>query len=257
MDILKTLLEHRSIRKFRDQPIPDIVLEKILEAGIRASTTGNMQLYSIIVTKDKKNRELLAPLHFNQSFVKEAPVLLTFCADINRFSKWCSLRNAKPAYDNFLWFFNAAIDALLVAQNVAIAAEALGLGICYLGTTTYNADKLVEFFQLPKHVIPVTTLAIGYADENPDLTDRLPLNAVIHNETYQDYSEKDINRIYKEKEKLPFYKKIVAENNVENLAQVFTEKRYTAKDNLHFSKRFYQTVVSQQLMNDLNVETSS
>ena len=69
--------------------------------------------------------------------VTEAPVLLTFCADFNRFNKWCLLNNAVPGYDNFLSFMTAAIDALLVAQTVCIAAEARGLGICYLGTTTY------------------------------------------------------------------------------------------------------------------------
>lgn len=250
MDILKTLLEHRSIRKFRDQAIPEIILERILEAGIRASTTGNMQLYSIIITKEKKNRELLAPLHFNQSFVIEAPILLTFCADLNRFNLWCLKHETTPAYDNFLWFINAATDALLVAQNVAIAAEALGLGICYLGTTIYNADKLIDFFQLPKHVVPITTLAIGYPDENPDITDRLPLEAVIHMEKYKDYTADDINRIYHEKENMPFYKKIVSDNNVDNLAQVFTEKRYIAKDNLHFSQKFLETIIRQQFMNN-------
>jgi nitroreductase len=250
MELLQSLLEHRTIRKYRTQSIPEVVLEKILEAGVRASTTGNMQVYSIIITKDCKNKEQVAPFHFNQALVTQAPILLTFCADFNRFNKWCESRNAKPGYDNFLSFYTASIDALLVAQNVAIAAESFGLGICYLGTTTYNAHKLIDFYKLPKGVIPVTTLAVGYPDEEPELTDRLPLKSVIHDEFYKDYSQEDINSIYKEKENLSFYKKLVEENNTENLAQIFTDKRYTKKDNIHFSKIFLNVIEEQGFMNN-------
>jgi len=248
MDLFHTLLQHRTIRKYRPQPIPELVLDKILEAGIRASTTGNMQVYSIIVTKEQENREKVAPFHFNQPLVTQAPVLLTFCADFNRFSKWCSMRNATPGYDNFLSFYTASIDALLVAQNVAVAAESFGLGICYLGTTTYNADKLIEFYNLPKGVVPVTTLAVGYPDEEPELTDRLPMKAVIHHEFYNDYTDEDIDNMYRDKESMSFYKKLVEENQTENLAQIFTEKRYTKKDNVAFSKKFLDAIEKQGFM---------
>ena len=89
-------------------------------------------------------------MHFNQNMITEAPVVLTFCADFNRFNKWCRLRNAEPGYDNFLSFMTAAIDALLVAQTVCIAAESKGLGICYLGTTTYNAHKIIDSVNAPE-----------------------------------------------------------------------------------------------------------
>jgi nitroreductase len=250
MELLQTIFEHRTIRKYREQAIPDLILDKILHAGIRAATTGNMQVYSIIVTKDKEKREQLSPFHFNQPLVKQAPVLLTFLADFNRFSKWCKARNAEPGYDNFLSFYTASIDALLVAQNIAIASESFGLGTCYLGTTTYNADKLIEFFKCPKGVVPVTTLAIGYPDEEPEQTDRLPIKAIIHEENYNDYSDKDIDYLYKEKENLPFYKKLVEENQTENLAQIFTNKRYTKKDNIAFSKKFLDVIMSQGFMNN-------
>ena len=176
MDTMQTILEHRSIRKFKNKPIEDTILNQLLEAGFRTSTTGNMQVYSIILTKDEKRREELCKFHFGQAMVKEAPVVMTFCADFNRFNKWCKQRNAEPGYDNFLSFMTASIDALLVAQNVAIAAESFGLGICYLGTTIYLADKIIEFLKCPKGVIPITTLVVGYPDENPDLVDRLPYN---------------------------------------------------------------------------------
>ena len=118
--------------------------------GCRASTTGNMQVYSIIITRDEEKKRELAPFHFNQKMITEAPVVLTFCADFNRFNKWCRLRNAEPGYDNFLSFMTAAIDALLVAQTVCIAAESKGLGICYLGTTTYMAHKIIEVSETSK-----------------------------------------------------------------------------------------------------------
>ncbi len=233
--MIDILNNHRTIRKYTDEDIADALLNEILEAGVRASTTGNMQVYSIVVTRDEEKKKELAPMHFNQPMVANAPVVLTFCADFNRFNKWCEQRNAEPGYDNFLSFMTAAIDALLVAQNVCVAAESKGLGICYLGTTTYLADKIIEQLKLPKGVVPVTTVTIGYPAEDPGLTDRLPLDAVVHNETYKDYTAEDIDRYYHEKENLEENKAFIAENNKETLAQVFTDVRYKKADNEHFS----------------------
>ncbi|OFX19747.1 MAG: NADPH-dependent oxidoreductase [Bacteroidetes bacterium GWA2_31_9b] len=181
--------------------------------------------------------------------VMQAPVLLTFCADINRFNKWCKARNAEPGYDNFLWFTNAVIDAMLVAQNCCIAAEEKGLGICYLGTTTYTADKIIEILTLPKGVIPITTVIMGYPNENPGLTDRLPLEGVVHYETYKDYSTEDIDRIFADKEALESTKKLLIENKKESLAQIFTDNRYKKADNLHFSKVFMKVLHDQGFLN--------
>jgi nitroreductase len=250
MDTMQTLLEHRTIRKYKSQPIEDNILNQILEAGFRASTTGNMQVYSIIITKDEKRKEEMFKFHFGQAMVKQAPVLLTFCADFNRFNKWCEQRNAEPGYDNFLSFMTAAIDALLVAQNVTIAAESYGLGICYLGTTTYMADKIIEFLKCPKGVVPITTLVVGYPDENPELVDRLPYKGIVHNEFYEDYSEQDIDEIYREKEALPLTKKLLEENQLENLAQIFTKNRYTKKDNVYFSQSFLKVIEEAGFMNN-------
>ncbi|MFW5687345.1 MAG: NADPH-dependent oxidoreductase [Bacteroidota bacterium] len=250
MQTIDTLLNHKTIRKYKSDPIDDKILSTILEAGFRASTTGNMQVYSIIVTKDEEKRKELCKLHFGQKMVEQAPVLLTFCADFNRFNKWCRQREAEPGYDNFLSFFTAAIDALLVSQNVAVAAEAYGLGICYLGTTTYQADKLVDFFDLPDGVVPVTTIVVGYPDEDPEQVERLPESGIVHYEKYNDYTESDINRIYQEKENLPLTRKLLEENQLPTLARIFTEKRYTKKDNVHFSKVFLKVLQDQGFMNN-------
>jgi nitroreductase len=244
-----TILNHRSIRKYTKDPIPHEILDYILEAGTRAATTGNMQVYSIIVTTEDAIKEKLASCHYNQPMVTGAPVLLTFCADFSRFSKWCRLRKAEPGYDNFLSFFTAAIDALLVAQNVSVAAEDAGLGTCYLGTTTYTAGKIIEVLELPCGVVPVTTLTVGYPDEHPGLTDRLPLEAVVHWEKYRDYTDSDIDKYYMEKELINSYQEFVKENGKETLAQVFTDVRYRKEDNILFSKSLLEVLKNQGFMN--------
>jgi nitroreductase len=248
MDAIKNMMNHRTIRKFKSDPIADTMLHQMLEAGFRASTTGNMQVYSVIVTRDEKKKQKLWDYHFKQNMVLQAPLLLTFCADFNRFSQWCRQRKAEPGYDNFLSFTTAAIDALLVAQNVAIAAENLGLGICYLGTTTYNADKLVDFFNCPEGVVPITTLVVGYPDEKPGLTDRLPYDAIVHYEKYKPYTAKAIDNFYAEKENLPQTAQLLEENQLENLAQIFTQKRYTKKDNVNYSRSFLRLLTKQGFM---------
>lgn len=247
--IFEILINRRTIRKYSERDVDDALLNKILAAGIRASTTGNMQVYSIIVTRDDEIKKQLLPLHFNQKMVTEAPVLLTFCADFNRFNKWCRMRKAEPGYDNFLSFLTAAIDALLVAQTVCIAAESSGLGICYLGTTTYMAHKIIEVLKLPKGVVPVTTITLGWPAEIPEQVDRLPLDAVIHHETYHDYSAEDIDRIYLEKEQRADSLQYIKENNKETLAQVFTDVRYKKEDNVYFSRMLLKVLEEQGFMN--------
>jgi nitroreductase len=247
-NISDTLLERRTIRKYTSEPIDDKLLNELLVMGCRASTTGNMQVYSIIVTTNTQVKNDLAPLHFNQKMITEAPVVLTFCADFNRFNRWCLLRKAEPGYDNFLSFLTAAIDALLVAQTVCIAAESKGLGICYLGTTTYNAHKIIEVLKLPWGVVPITTVTLGWPAEKPEQVDRLPLEAIIHNQTYSDYSDEDINKYYHPKEERADSKQFIKENNKETLAQVFTDIRYKKADNVYFSKILLQVLKDQGFM---------
>jgi nitroreductase len=243
------LLNRRTIRKYSSEPVNDKLLDELLKKGCRASTTGNMQVYSIIISRDPVKKRELAPFHFNQKMVTEAQVVLTFCADFNRFNKWCRQRNADPGYDNFLSFFTAAIDALLVAQTFCIVAESEGLGICYLGTTTYMADGIIEVLKLPLGVVPITTVSMGWPAEKPEQVDRLPLEAVIHNENYHDYSAGDIDRYYSAKEKREDSQQFVKENNKETLAQVFTDVRYKKADNVHFSKMLLEVLKKQGFMN--------
>ncbi len=240
-----TYFTRRTIRKYEEKAIESALLERILTAGTRASTTGNMQVYSIIVTCDQEMKRRMAPAHFNQQMVTEAPVVLTFCADFNRFNLWCRQREAEPGYDNFLSFMTAAIDALLVAQTVCNAAEEEGLGICYLGTATYNADRLIEILELPAGVVPVTTVTMGWPALVPEQPGRLPLDAVVHHERYRDFTPEMIDDLYREKEAREDSLQFIAENGKETLAQVFTDVRYKKADNEFFSAKYLEVIRNQ------------
>lgn len=244
------LAKHRSIRKFRPTPIPEELLREVLEAATRASTCGNMQLYSLVVTRDAGLREKLEPCHFNQPMVKQAPCLVTVCADVHRFSMWCEQRDADPAYDNFAWFLNASADAMLAAQNLIIEAESNGLGICILGTTIYTAAEISRILELPKGVIPLTAIVLGYPDESPELTDRLPLEAVVHYEKYTDYTAAEIDELWAEREESELTRRLLAENDLPNLARIFTERRYKREDNLAISKSYFALLKEKGFFNN-------
>lgn len=242
---MEFIKNRRTIRKYKADEVSVELLNALLEESFRASTMGNMQLYSVVVTRDKQMKEKLAPAHFNQPMVTSAPVVLTFCADFNRFSKWCRCRQAEPGYDNSISFLNAASDALLVTQNFCTLAEAHGLGICYLGTTIYNPDKIIETLRLPELVMPVATITVGYPDECPSQPDRLPLEGILHEEVYKDYAPEDIDRIYAYKESLVENRRFIEENGKETLAQVFTDVRYKKADNEYMSENLEKTLKKQ------------
>ena len=148
----------KTIRKYKSEAIPSDTIERMLDAAAQSPTTGGMQLYSVVIT-DKSIKEELAKSHFNQPAATGAPMLLTFCADFNRFIKWCELSNAKPGFDNFQSFVAAFLDAAIFAQQFCTIAEMNGLGCCYLGTTTYNAPQIAKTLNLPKKT---TRLSLKY-----------------------------------------------------------------------------------------------
>ncbi len=243
--MLNLLKNRATVRSYSEKEVDDRLLNELLEASFQASTTGNMQLYSVVVTRDQAGKERLSPLHFNQPQIINAPVVLTFCADFNRFSLWCEQRQAVPGYANFQSFMTAAIDALIVAQTFCIAAESKGLGICYMGTTTYTAAGIVEALNLPKLVVPITTITVGYPKEIPSLSDRLPLSSVVHQEKYVDYTPEAINDAFSYKESLAESKHFVDINKKDTLAQIFTDIRYTKANNETFSLAFLEVLKKQ------------
>lgn len=244
--MLESMKKRRTIRKYTSEDLSDECLDELLEIAARASNTGNMQLYSVVVTRSRAQKEKLAPAHFNQPMVTTAPVVLTFCADANRFVKWAEQRKAEAGFDNLQTFMAATIDAMLFAQSFCDAAEAKGLGICYLGTTTYNAGQIVDILALPRLVVPIVTVTVGYpAQPVPAQPERLPLRAVVHREAYVDYTPEAIDDLYREKEALEVNRQFVRENRKETLAQVFTDVRYPRKNNEYFSEVFLDVLKKQ------------
>ena len=244
------LKNRRTVRTYSEKELDETLLIDLLEAACRSSNTGNMQAYSIIVTRDAAQKQALAPAHFNQKQVIEAPVVLTFCVDFNRIERWCLQRNATPGFDNVQALTYAAIDAVIVAQTFCVAAEESGLGICYLGTTTYNAEMIIDVLGLPRLVLPVTTLSVGYPKEpaTTPLPDRLPLEGIVHQEKYTEFDTIAIDRLYAEKEALEESLRFIEINQKENLAQIYTDIRYKKTDNEFFSESWIKAIKKQGFM---------
>lgn len=159
-----------------------------------------------------------------------------------------SQRDAVAGFDNFQTFIASTIDAMLFAQSFCTAAEEKELGICYLGTTAYNADKIIDALSLPRLVVPIVTVTVGYPDGIPAQVERLPLGAVIHQEVYTDYTPASIDALYHDKEELEVNKQFVRENDKETLAQVFTDVRYTKANNEYFSDVLLKVLKDQGFM---------
>jgi nitroreductase len=243
--MLDKMKSRRTVRRYTDAPVSEELLTELLQAACRAATTGNMQLYTIVVTRSAEGKARLAPAHFNQPMVTGAPVVLTFCADFARFSAWCEMRQAEPCYNNFQSYTAAASDALLAAQAFCTAAEDAGLGTCMLGTTTYNAAQIIETLDLPPLVVPVITVTLGWPESLPEQPERLPLEAVVHDERYVPNTPARIDALYADKESIEVNRKFVEENGKQTLAQVFTDVRYPRRNNEFFSEAFLQVLRKQ------------
>lgn len=236
----------RTIRQYDPDRKVDIeLIDKMLEDAARSANTGNMQTYSVIVTTDPAEIAKLAPAHFNQPAVTGAKAVLTFCLDFNRFNRWCRINHADPGLNNLQGFTWGVIDTSLFAQQFVTIAEMNGLGTCYLGTTTYNAEPIAEALGLPADVVPVVTVTIGYPAETPELQERLPIGAIVHHGKYKNPSDDELREIYAEKESLPSSKQFVKENHKENLAQVFAEVRYPRSANEQFSRVYKEFLKNQ------------
>lgn len=238
-------INRRTVRRYDGRVVADDLIRTIAEEASHAPTTGNMQLYSVVVTRDPERRKELTTMHFNQPASTSANVLLTFCADFNRFVKWCEASDAVPGYGNFQSFVSALLDTTIFAQQFCTIAELRGLGCCYLGTTTYNAPQIARFLELPDLVVPVTTLSLGYPEGDAPESDRIGVDAIIHHERYQDYSVEDVIKIYAEKEAREDSRGFVAENGKKTLAQVFTDVRYPRNNNELFSKIYKDFIESK------------
>lgn len=231
-------LSRRSCRNFKDQEIDSETLTEIIRRSSKAPTCGNMQLYSVIVTRKKDTCKKLSEFHFNQPASSTAPVILTICADFNRFTKWCELNSADAGYDNFHSFITAMTDAIIFAQQIVTVAEMQGYGSCYLGTVTYNAKEISDLLGLPELVVPVASVALGVIDREGEETHRLEPEVILHLEKYRKDSDEKIKEDYKIYDEDPINIKFIKENHKENLAQVFAEIRYPRSTNEKNSEMF-------------------
>lgn len=242
---------HRSIRAYTAQPIEDDLLHEILHAGLRSSSAGNMQTWSVILTEDRANKEHMVRLHREQEFILQAPLLLTFCADVFRMREWIRVNDSQQSFDDFLGFVTGTVDAVIAAQTIALAAESVGLGICYLGTTWWAALELIDFLQLPQGVFPVTAMTVGYPAEDPPLRDRLPLDVIVHRERYRRMSDEEILATHADRERSAWARYTAYEGLRRKLEQAGIAKvtdYYTSR--LKYSKELHREI-SEMLLETL------
>lgn len=248
-EALAEFFSHRStIRKYSEEAPSKELIDSILKVAMKAPTTGNMQLYTVIETRDAEMRRRLAELHFNQPAAANAPLMLTFCADYYRFTRWCEVSDADAGYDNFLSLTSAMLDATILAQQFVTLAELTGLGTCYLGTCLYNAPEIAELLKLPRLTLPVACISVGYPAENPEKTERIGTDGVVCLESYPEYSDDEIVKIYKAKDEFEPNAMFVAENGKKTLAQVFTDVRYPRAMNEQISDKLLAFLKKQGFM---------
>jgi nitroreductase len=195
------LKRHRSIRRYRADPVDPAWVEQVCaEAIAGASSSGNLNSVSLVLSRDPDRRRRLYELHFEQPMVLQAPLAITFCADWHRTRRWLRRRGARDNFNNLIGWHVAAFDAMIVAQNVCLGFEARGLGICYMGTTLHSMAEIAEFLELPDTCLPVTTIVVGWPDEDPPKRDRLPLAAFLHEERYRRDDDAQLDAVYAERE---------------------------------------------------------
>ena len=182
---LDLISRHGSVRKYRSDPVPVETIETIVAAAQRTSTSSNMQAYSVVAVMDAAKRARLAELCGNQEHIAQAPIFLAWCADLARLDRACELRGYTQVTAYVENFLIAALDAVIAAQTAALAAESLGLGICYIGSIRNNTQAVIELLELPRLVFPVTGMTLGWPAAEPPIRPRLDLSAVLHWEQYE------------------------------------------------------------------------
>jgi nitroreductase len=188
-DTLRVLLSHRSIRKFTDQPIAPELLEQLFRAGQSAATSSHVQATSVIRVRERAAREALVGLAGNQPYIAACAEFLVFCADMKRVFDACARRGVQAAAGMTEQFIIATVDTSLFAQNLVVAAESAGIGICYIGGVRNHPQEISDLLALPEHVYPVFGLCLGYAADDPEVKPRLPLSVIVKDDVYSDIGD--------------------------------------------------------------------
>jgi FMN reductase (NADPH) len=183
-ETIELLLRHRSIRKYKDTPLTAEQKQAIYDAAQMASSSSHVQAYSVVAVTDPQMKKELAHLVGDQPYVEQCPLFLVWCADLHRLHEACAIHDTEmvQGMENFIV---ATVDVALAAQNAAVAAEAQGLGICYIGGIRNNPRDVSELLQLPKLVYPVFGMCVGVPDQDPDVKPRFATGAVVHENTYK------------------------------------------------------------------------
>ncbi|EMP54360.1 oxygen-insensitive NADPH nitroreductase [Marinobacter santoriniensis NKSG1] len=189
---IELLKSHRSIRKFKDQKIPQDLFEELIRAGQSAATSNHVQAYTIIHVVNPENRKKIAELAGGQSYVADASDFLVFCADMKRSTEAAERAGADVVRGTTEQLVVASVDTALMAQNVAIAAESEGLGLCYIGGIRNNPAEVADILRLPEHVYPVFGMCLGYPDQNPEVKPRLPVSAILKEDYYDDRRDEEL-----------------------------------------------------------------
>ncbi len=196
---IELLLERASCRAFTNKKIPKDVLEYILKTGIHAATGGNLQPYSIIKIEKQATKRRIAKLA-GQGFIADAPVNLLFCIDWRRLERWAKLEMAPfTAASSFRHFWISFQDTIITAQSICTAADAMSLGSVYIGTVIEFFLILKRMLKLPRGVMPVVLLCIGYPKKKTTPHSKLGIDAIVHNETYQELSDKELLKAFNQK----------------------------------------------------------
>jgi len=234
--VIKSLMAHRSVRKFKAETIAPEVLDLILLAGIRAATAGNLQLYSLVVVDDHERqkvlqREMVAKGVFKDEIQLDVPIEIIALVDQHRLRRWFEVSNCAPVCNNrALNLFQGLWDATIVLQNIVVAAESLGLGTCYVGGI--QSVNIQELFNTPEHVFPAGMVCVGYPDESPELRGRLPLEAVVHRNTYRVLTDDEIRTVHKEREGVwetvkEELKERLRKENIHSIPQAVAVQKYS------------------------------
>jgi nitroreductase len=225
---------HRSIRAYEDRPVDAAWVDGVLaEALAGSSSSGNLNMVSVVRTRDPQRKRRLYELHFEQPMVLQAPLVLTFCADTFRTRQWLAQRGARLGFADFISWHVAAFDAIILAQTTALALESHGLGICFMGTTLHSMGAIAAFLELPDNCLPVTSLVVGWPAESPPPRDRLPATAWIHDERYQRPTPDQIDERFGERERRGWQRyramgdeviRRMQEHGITSLAQFYTSR---------------------------------
>ena len=199
-EVIKTISEHASVRKFTDQPISEEQTRMIVECAQMASTSSHFQACSIIEVRDTARREVLKECSGGQKWTVTAPLVLLFCADLHRGSRYFDNID-KDVFSNTEFYTVGVIDAALAAQNAFIAAESMGLGGVIVGGIRNDVQKLIDTFNLPELVAPLFALCLGYPDDKPGVKPRLPREAVHKIDSYTEHDDDELLRNYNDEVK--------------------------------------------------------